>query len=183
MGLKKYLKRLKKKASKVVKAVGKVAIKTVKYAAPLVGTLVAGPLGGAAGTALASVAATHRAKNKTKALIRTAGYGLAVTAGVTGLKALLGPSAKPAAEESSTPLSKAFDPIDPSDKAGHPDGTVFNLPGELPGIPEDFPGGSDEAGTPDDGVVMEPAGAAAGGGSAGPLILAGIAAVALLSGK
>lgn len=73
MGFK--LKRLKKSLKKTVKSVGKVAIKAVKYGSPIAGTLVGGPLGGAAGTALAGVAATHRAKNKTAAVLRTVKYG------------------------------------------------------------------------------------------------------------
>lgn len=84
-----FWKKLGKKIKKDIQVVGQVGIKVVKYAAPIVGTIVAGPAGGAAGAALSGVAATHRAKNKTKAFLRAGAYGLGATAVVAGGSALL----------------------------------------------------------------------------------------------
>lgn len=94
MSLKKKLKKLGKKVKKAAKTVGRAAAKAVKYAAPVVGTLVAGPLGGLAGTALSGAASqVGPNKNRAKALKRALIYGGSVTAGAAAIGVVSGAGA------------------------------------------------------------------------------------------
>lgn len=82
MSLKKSLKKLGKNLKKAAKVVGRASAKVVKYAAPVVGSVLLGPVGGLAGTALAGAASqVGPNKNRGKALKRTLIYGGAVSAG------------------------------------------------------------------------------------------------------
>lgn len=91
MSLKKSLKKLGKNIKQAAKVAGRAAAKVVKYTAPFVGTLVAGPAGGLAGTALAGAASqVGPNKNRAKALKRTLVYGGAVTGAGMALGAISG---------------------------------------------------------------------------------------------
>lgn len=87
-----FFKRLKKKlkktfVAKAVKSVGRATAKVVKYAAPVVGAVVAGPLGAAVGTGVAGIASqVGPNKNRGAALKRTLIYG----GSVAGASAVLG---------------------------------------------------------------------------------------------
>lgn len=86
MSLKKRLKRLGRSAKKTVKVVTRGAAKIVKYAAPVAGAIVGGPLGAAAGSALGAAAGqVGPTKNRRKALMRSLKFGAAVTGGTAVL--------------------------------------------------------------------------------------------------
>lgn len=80
----------KDKLKKASAKAGGFVIKAVKYGAPVVGTLLGGPIGGAAATAVAALAATHRAKNKKAAVTRALAYGGAVTGAGLAINAISG---------------------------------------------------------------------------------------------
>lgn len=89
MGFK--FKRLTKSAKKIIKSAGRTAAKVVKVAAPVAGTLLLGPLGGLAGTALAAGASqVGPNKSRSAALKRSIVSGLGITAGGSALGLISG---------------------------------------------------------------------------------------------
>lgn len=93
--LKKTLHKWGEEIGDVAKPVGQVGIKAVKYGGAFGVALIPGiglPLAVAIGAGSQGLAATHRAKNKKKAFVRSAVIGAATVVGVRGVSSILGSS-------------------------------------------------------------------------------------------